>query len=116
MRRRRYSPAEKAEMRARILAGYTTTETATALNVPQSVVQEQRSAALALTSPIDYRLEVIAQARAYAIPAWAALLAQAKILGDDQWLREHPQEAFALAGAHRVLVESLGRILAAIGG
>ncbi len=106
---------QKKEVAARLLAGQTHRQIAADLQVPLGSVSVTGAAIKDLALIQDYRDTIVAQAKAYAEQAWPQLEASLRVLSDEQWLREHPSEAFPLASAHRVMAETLGRILNVVG-
>lgn len=111
----RLTPEQRAEITAAIAAGQTVRQVAVDHGV--SLGTASNAGVVLRQGPIiqSYRSVVVEAAQSYAARAWEALETQLRVLGDEQWIREHPSEAFGLASAVRVQAETLGRILAAVG-
>ena len=113
-KRRQYTPEEHADIAARFAAGQTQAQVARETGIPQGTVAHYQPAGMALAAiDSDYTAVVLARAKIYAAKAWTALDVQLGILGDRAWLEKHGEHVFNMASAHRVLAETLGRILAA---
>lgn len=112
---RTYTPDQKAEVIAALASGMTQRQAAKVFNMPAGTVAVWRAGAKSIMLVQDYREVVLASAKQYAAIAWRALNVQAELLSDRQYLTEHGGEVFGLASAHRVVAETLGRILAAVG-
>ena len=113
--RRKYTPEERADIIARIAAGQTQAQVTADLGVPSGSVALLAAPAQDLINSADYRFVVLAAAQRYAAKSWRTLDTMLDLLGDREWLEAHPDMVFGVASAHRVLAETLGRILAATG-
>ena len=110
-RRIKHDIEVRADVAARLAAGQTHQHIADETGVPRGSV-----ALLAPSAPIasrEYTQIVLASAQRYAAQAWETLDTMARLLGDEDYLRTHGEHVFSLASAHRVVAETLGRILAA---
>ncbi len=113
--RRSYSPAQRADVAARFAAGQTLAQVVKETGYPFGTVALMKAATRSLDIIQPYRQQVLADAKIYASQAWRTLDTMLALLGDEEYLKTHGDHVFALASAHRVVAETLGRILAAAG-
>lgn len=108
--------ALKPEIIAALAAGETQRAVADRLKLSRGTVAVYSAAAKSVILMQDYREVILRDAKAHLVKAWAAADNLAGLLGDREYVAAHQSEVFGMGSAYRVVVETLGKLLIAVGG
>ena len=115
MPRKEHSPETRAAVMAALMEGQSLTQVAKEYKLPKTTVSNwKREAAAATQVPNEKRARITELLTGYLEDNLAALRAQAKVMGDPEWVRK--QDANEVAVMHGIMTDKAVRLLEAMAG